>query len=376
MLKSCAVICELNPIHSGHCYVLQTASKKFGEDAVTIAVMSGHFTERCTPAILDKYIRAESAIRAGADLVVELPFPWSSSGVEDFARGGVTVASGMLASSLFFGSESGDAELIKRAAAVKNSDEFEKVVSVIESENRNLGSAVIFDRVMNVLGFPDTFGANDKLGMEYIRHGDNCGITEFYPIKRMKDIPSASDIRRIIFDKGIEFIRGINPEFLYDMLVKNESDICGEERCNELFYNHCRLYLRETDDPLLQYAAKVAGKVSEASEFINVLPTKKYTLARMRREILFSLLKVKKDALEFEPRFTVLLAANKKGRDYLNKNRHDFSIHVITKPADFVMNDDIGIKQYQLHKAADELYALLTNHRAGEFLRRHPIIIR
>ncbi len=373
MLKSCAIICELNPIHKGHCHIIKTASEKFGAESVKIAVMSGHFTQRCTPAILDKYTRAEFAVRAGADIVVELPFPWSASGVEDFARGGIYVASALLADGVVFGSESGEAERIFRAAEIKDTEEFTKKAQLVDSVNRDVGSAAIFDRVMAEFGVPP-FGANDKLGMEYVRFGKKFKMTEFHPVPRILGINSASEIRARVFSEGIDWLKGMDPAFLYEMLAKNEAMICDESRCDELFFHHCRLYLRDTDNPVLQYAVKTAKLSANSEEFIRRLPTKKYTLARMRREILFSILDVQREMSAENPQFTVLLAANEKGREYLRERGKSFAIPVITKPADGEVTDGTRTRQYKLQLSADELYALLINKPAGEFVRKHPRI--
>ena len=104
-MKTSVVICEFNPIHLGHKYILSKARESAGDDGCVIAVMSGNFCERCTPAVYDKYTRAHSAVLCGADIVLELPFPWCSSGVEDFALGGVYIAASLGADTLTFRSE-------------------------------------------------------------------------------------------------------------------------------------------------------------------------------------------------------------------------------------------------------------------------------
>ena len=86
-----AMICELNPLHNGHLCVMRRM-REDDADAVILLVMSGNFTQRGQCACFDKYARARAAIDSGADLVVELPFPFSSAGAEVFARAGVEIA--------------------------------------------------------------------------------------------------------------------------------------------------------------------------------------------------------------------------------------------------------------------------------------------
>ena len=67
-----AIIAEYNPFHNGHLKQLKVAKRETEADALVV-VMSGSFTERGDLAIADKFTRANWAIQAGADLVLELP---------------------------------------------------------------------------------------------------------------------------------------------------------------------------------------------------------------------------------------------------------------------------------------------------------------
>ena len=83
------LIVEYNPFHNGHLYHLNE-SKKITNATHTIAVMSGNFMQRGTPALLDKFTRAEMAVKNGVDLVVELPTLYACQSAEIFAHGGIT----------------------------------------------------------------------------------------------------------------------------------------------------------------------------------------------------------------------------------------------------------------------------------------------
>ena len=84
-MKICGIICEYNPLHNGHVYLLNEAKKRSGCDAV-VCVMSGEFTQRGEMAVLEKYTRAKHAVLAGADAVIELPVPFACAPAELFAR--------------------------------------------------------------------------------------------------------------------------------------------------------------------------------------------------------------------------------------------------------------------------------------------------
>ena len=100
------VIAEYNPFHSGHrTSFIRRAVKKSGAD-YAVAVMSGDFVQRGTPAVFDKYTRTEMALRAGADLVLELPVCYACGSAEFFAEGAVALLDRLgVVDALCFGSE-------------------------------------------------------------------------------------------------------------------------------------------------------------------------------------------------------------------------------------------------------------------------------
>ena len=76
------IIAEYNPFHRGHRWQIQTLRRLLGADAAVVAVMSGNFVQRGDFAVLEKRARAECALLGGADLVLELPSPWSAATAE------------------------------------------------------------------------------------------------------------------------------------------------------------------------------------------------------------------------------------------------------------------------------------------------------
>ncbi|WNV56884.1 nucleotidyltransferase family protein [Oscillospiraceae bacterium NTUH-002-81] len=99
------VIAEYNPFHNGHRHHLSESREKTGADYV-IAVMSGDFVQRGTPAILNKYERTRMALSCGADLVLELPAAYATASAEHFALGGVALLDSLGAmDALAFGAE-------------------------------------------------------------------------------------------------------------------------------------------------------------------------------------------------------------------------------------------------------------------------------
>jgi len=119
-LKITGIICEYNPLHLGHKRQLDHVK---ASGSYIVCLMSGNFVQRGHPAIFDKSLRAQAALRCGADLVLELPITAALSSAEGFASEGVRILSCMC-DSLSFGSETGDPDLIMNTAKALLSDEF------------------------------------------------------------------------------------------------------------------------------------------------------------------------------------------------------------------------------------------------------------
>jgi predicted nucleotidyltransferase len=116
-MKTAAVVAEYNPFHLGHAWQIAAIRHSLGDACAVIAVMSGCFTQRGEPALIDKWNRARSALACGADLVIELPFAYAASSAERFAAGGVgCVQATGLDCHLVFGSECGDLASLEQLA--------------------------------------------------------------------------------------------------------------------------------------------------------------------------------------------------------------------------------------------------------------------
>ena len=118
IMKIVAVIAEYNPFHNGHLYQLNTIREELGADRI-IVVMSGNFTQRGIPAIIDKFDRCRMALSCGADVVFELPAYFALGSAEYFAQGAVSLIDKLgVVDVLHFGSESGDISRLSQIAKI------------------------------------------------------------------------------------------------------------------------------------------------------------------------------------------------------------------------------------------------------------------
>jgi predicted nucleotidyltransferase len=115
-MKVVGLITEYNPFHNGHKYHIEQARKITDAD-YCIAVMSGNFVQRGTPAVMDKYSRTQMALNNGVDLVLELPVCYATGSAEYFAHGAVSILDKLgVVDTLCFGSECGDISLLTKAS--------------------------------------------------------------------------------------------------------------------------------------------------------------------------------------------------------------------------------------------------------------------
>lgn len=165
-MKKAGIICEYNPFHLGHARQLQIIRQTLGEETAIICAMSGNYVQRGEPAMWDKFSRANAAIAAGCDLVLEIPITKVLQSAEGFADGGVEILNGFGIDFLSFGAECGDSASLM--ALAKRLDEPEVTSALQEGLRQGLPYAAARQAALkdtaNILSSP-----NNILGLEYCR---------------------------------------------------------------------------------------------------------------------------------------------------------------------------------------------------------------
>ena len=142
-MKTAGIIAEYNPFHKGHEYQIRYTKEKLGADYVIVA-MSGDYVQRGTPALISKHLRAEMALRCGADLILEMPVSVSTASAEAFAMGGVSLLNSLgVVDMLCFGSESGEISALKELAEilVKEPEEYKRLLKSFLSQGLSFPAA-------------------------------------------------------------------------------------------------------------------------------------------------------------------------------------------------------------------------------------------
>ncbi len=169
-----AIIAEYNPFHLGHKYHIEQARRLTNADII-IVIMSGNFVQRGEPAIFDKHLRAKVAIECGADMVLELPYPYSCSSAEYFAEAAVTILDKLgCVDYLCFGSECDSIPDLYAIAKclVNETDEYKQFlkeqlksgIAYPKARHLALMNQLKDDKYEEILTSP-----NNILGIEYIK---------------------------------------------------------------------------------------------------------------------------------------------------------------------------------------------------------------
>ena len=227
-MASVGIIAEYNPFHNGHLYQIQEIKKKYPEDTIVIA-MSGNFTQRGEPAIIDKWTRANLAILAGADLVVEIPYHFATQSADYFSYAGITLLEKLKVEKLVFGSESNNIDDITEIAKAElENEDFDKLVKIYSKFGYNYPTALS-------LALKDLTGKkidtpNDILGITYIKtilkynynmKPESIKRTNDYNSKELSGtINSATSIRENIED--LEKITKENLYTYYNHIIKHD----------------------------------------------------------------------------------------------------------------------------------------------------------
>ena len=322
MSKILAIISEYNPFHNGHLYHLQK-SKKLLNPVFSICIMSGNFCERGEPSIIDKWSKAEVALKCGFDLVIELPTVYSISSAENFAEGSIKLLDAFDDVTLSFGSECGDLDTLNNIANVLFdepkeystilSHELSKGLSFPKArENALLLYLNDVRKYSNILSNP-----NNILGIEYLKAIKKLKskvipftvkrIDEGYNSLKTKDrLASATAIRNLI--KNNEDVKKLMPTASFKILSENIShgkilnDISVFEK--EIIYTLRRMSIEEISnlqdvtEGLENSIKHAANTCNNLEDLINLIKSKRYTRSRIQRILLYSILNITKKDIQ------------------------------------------------------------------------------
>lgn len=376
--KVLGIIAEYNPFHLGHKYLIDEAKKITNADKIII-LMSGNSVQRGDFAILDKYKRAKEAVLNGANLVLELPFCFSSQSAEHFAKGSINIFKNIGINYLCFGSESED--INNKIKIAQFLFEEEKNMNLDSQKNKNFAKErqeFLQNKFKNQADFSIMNNPNDILAIEYIkaikffdakiepiaikRKGNNYHDQEVGEI-----FSSATSIRNLIKNENdiYEKLKKVTTKNMAEDLLKHKKQIVSFDN----YFDELKSTIIKSEnlDEIFEVSEGIENLIKKRiltsknlDELIFSIKSKRYTYTRIRR-ILFNILigiskKDMQKILSFkEKAYTKVLAFDDKGREILKENKEKNKkllqkenieektkekLEIITKLADFKPQND------------------------------------
>lgn len=394
-MSNIGIIAEYNPFHNGHLYHLNKAREAI-EASGTICVMSGNFTQRGEPALFNKWARAEMALKAGIDLVLELPALYATKSAYWFARGGVeTLVSTGLVSHLAFGVEDADPKALSEAAErlAQESPAFKKEIAVnlkggmsypraraLALNKEFQGSDSLLDKPNNILGISYLQVIKEKqlplIPLYIKRQGANYHDIHL----NSSPYPSASSIRHQLENdpKSISKIKeafGLHlPESTLDIIEREINLGKGPVFLRDLDLVIMTLLRRTSKNDIkniIDVTEGLENRIKDAvsasgnlQELLSALKTKRYTYTKLQRFLIHLLLNYNKDMeayLMVGPPYLRVLGFTKKGKSLLFEMKKTATCPLIIKTSHIKkhLNNNMINAFWNTEVLASDIYALL-----------------
>lgn len=397
MGKAVGLITEYNPFHNGHQYHLQQAKQLTQADTV-IAVMSGNFVQRGEPALYDKWQRSAAAVENGVDLVLELPVAFAIQPGPFFAQGAVEILVAAGVSEIVFGAEHAEWDFMALAKAIQQAPDDSQIFQQYDQPYASSYNQMLKERFKIEITSP-----NDWLGLSYAfallalgqadqvqlraiqRQGSAYHAVELHP----QQFASATALRQALQNDHL------NAEQLALYVPKGTQRLCLEQapldwqpvkQWSLLKYIVMTRDITELEqiyqlnDGLAQRLQKTVQaywqlEVLDWDDFMQSFKSKRYTYSRLQRNLLYVLLNITQNEMEFAMQHLYLrpLAFNVQGQAWLKALRKQATLPVIGR-----VNQENSKTILKLDVRAGRLYEYFQpNHQvSNKDVHQHPFILK
>ena len=371
------IVAEFNPFHNGHKFLIDSVK---GEGDTVTVVMSESFVQRGECACVSPYARTQMALKCGVDLVLSLPVPYATASAERFALGGVSVLGGLgCVDALAFGSESGNAEKLKKCADALVSDEFSDILE--KYLNDGVSFPVARQKAVEEISGSDVAEAlsspNNILGVEYIKAINKLGLNMGVKLVTRKGVDHDSKTTNGEFCSASAIRENlIAGKFIGEYLPEDAREIMGKEIENykapaaisnletAIIYKLRSMSVedfKELPDVSegLEYRLFDAVKNSSyLEEILEKVKTKRYTHSRIRRIIICAFLGIKKSDVSAPVPFIRVLGFNENGAKILKKAKETATLPIITKASEAFALGENAKRIFELECFARDMLSL------------------
>lgn len=363
-MKSVGIICEYNPFHNGHIYHINKVKELFPDHTI-ILVMSGNFTQRGDVSLINKWDKTKIAL-SYVDLVVELPFVFSTQSADIFANGAISILKNLNVEAIVFGSECNDITELKEIVKVQKKKQYNTLVKEYLDKGVNYPTAL--SKAVYKLSGIKIDSPNDLLGLSYVKELDGSNIkpvtikrTNNFHDKSLSKIASATAIREALKNK-----KRIN-KFVPKETTKYIKNIKFTEDYFELLKykiisSDISKYL-DVDEGIENRINKFIYESNSLEELIKKVKNKRFTYNKLKRMFIHILCGFTKDEAKNnkEIKYIRILGLNSNGRNYLKtikKNnipiitsyKNDLEMLQIENRVSLIYNNDLDYKHSPIIK--------------------------
>lgn len=375
-MEGVGIVVEYNPFHNGHKYHLSMA-KKAGD--VVIGVMSGDYVQRGEVALVNRWERAEMALKNGVDILVELPSFYSCQSAEIFAIGAIGILDILEVKHIVFGSESGDVKELLNLVEVGETSEFKE--KLLENLKMGLSYPSAYSKSLKEINQNLELKSNDILGLEYIKaikywksNINPIGLKRekvgFYEKIGIENIMSATGIRELIKNEKDfkDYIPEPSKEIL-DEIIKNKKITFLENYYYLIRYNIINNYdnLKNIQDMEIGYENKLyemAYKYENFKDFFENIISKRMTIGRVQRILIHILINLTKDLtkeIKEEIPYVRVMGFSQKGREYLKRVKDDKRIITSMKNIKKTLSEN-NREKFEFNEKASLIYKMVNNY--------------
>ena len=396
-MKVAAVIAEYNPFHKGHWWQLEQMRKK-GASHIAV-VMSPDYTQRGTPAILPKRVRARAALEHGADLIVELPVHYACAGAQRFAFGAVSLVCAMgCVQTLAFGAEDAELGLLQQAAEALEHPEVQQLLRERMAEGITFAKArqqaveqVFGECVGAVLGKP-----NNILAVEYLAQLSALSNGKLQPMaisrignahdgKPESGFASASFLRGQMLEGNWSQVQEYLPQGCWEQYrqAAERGELAqmktGERAVLSVLRGLSVQQLAELPDiseGLENRLFQACRQACSMEELYELVKTKRYPMARVRRLVMSAFLSLPGEMPP--PPYLRILGMNERGKEILSCMKQTADLPVSASLRRLAEAGEAAWQFAQLESRCADQYSLFTNHicPCGEDWRQSAVILR
>lgn len=375
-MRTAGIICEYNPFHLGHEFQIRKTREFLGEDGAIVCLMSGNYVQRGEPAVFHKRLRAEAAIRGGADLVLELPITSAVNAAGYFAEGGVKYLHKLgCIDYLSFGSELGDIAPLKETAALLESEEFEALLG--EKLSTGVSYAAARTLALGELGGNGELlqSPNNALGIEYLRALKRLGSPmEPVTVPRNLSLASAGDLRKQMDSN--DWHSGVPDAAFYEGKAMHTMENGARAMLavlrslpEEAFRN-----MAFDAEGLWSKVMKACRRENSIDNIIMAAKSKRYAHSRLKRTLMCLYLGLDQETMGLESPYLRVLAFNDRGRQILRQAGENYPL-----VSGAIPNTPEAKAYFELEQRASDLYGMFapqgTREEYGQEKRHFPVSI-